>query len=1140
MAFTAICNREAIALKNRQLLPRLVTKTLRIMQFTATLLLVFALSVSARTSSQTITLSGKGIPFQQVFSIIEKQAGYLVVGNKDWFKALDKVSVDVTNMEVPAFLELIFKDKPYDFEIKSKTIFIKEKPTITRDNLWSTIASLDLPPIKISGTVIGADDQPVAGANIIVKGTKRGVATDANGKFTIEADVNEVLIISSVGYNDKEVKIKNTGVSLVVALEKSISQLDETVVTAYRTITQRLSTGNITTVSAKDIAKQPVINPLLALQGRVPGMVIRQSTGNPGTGVGVMIQGRNTLLSGTDPFYVIDGVPYTSELAQDNAMSGILGQSGSNGTLFGRGSSFSFINPDDIESITVLKDADATSIYGSRAANGAIIITTKKGKSGRTQTNINTSLGFGKVPHFIEMMNTEEYLAMRQQALTSDGLSVGPFDYDLNGTWDANRNVNWQKELIGGTAKYTNTNISVSGGNATTSFLVSATYNLQGTVMIDPHGQFKDRKGNLYFNLNNISSNQKFRLQLSGSYMVDNNHLPFTDLTYSAVTLAPNFPSLYKRDGTLNWESELNPNYISNVNPAANLQQVYSNKTYHLWSSLQVDYEIVKGLEFKTRLGYDILRSDKFNGFPLTSYSPLFLTPTSQPTANFGNSNINSWIIEPQATYNRSEGKGTLNFILGSSFQQQTTVSNVISAYGFQSDDQLKNINNATRLFPDAFAALDVIYKYAAVFGQAGFNWDNKYIINLSMRRDGSSRFGSANQFHDFGSIGGAWIFSSEKPMQWALPFLSFGKLKASYGTTGNDQIGDYSFMSLYSSDNSASQPYQGLNKYFPTKLPNPYYGWETTKKTNVGLDLGLFDNRIQLTVNYQINRSLRQLADIIVPSITGFYTVSGNLNAKIQNTSWETSVNTTNIKRKSFEWSSRLIITIPKNKLVAFPDLANSAYSSLYFIGQPTNVQQLYKYSGIDANTGLYEFETADGGKTSEPNYLTDLLLLKVVNPKCYGGLENNFSYKNFSLSFLFQFSKQLSYSPFVSGYPWGFKNTNLPAYMSGQFWQKPGDQTNYPRLTTTYNYFSNWAAAMGSELNYEDASFIRCTNLSLSWQVPPTMLKLIFINDARIYVQGQNLFTITSYRGLDPETGSISGLPILRVITIGVKIGL
>ncbi|MBO9573989.1 MAG: TonB-dependent receptor plug domain-containing protein, partial [Chitinophagaceae bacterium] len=337
------------------------------MQFTAALLLVFALSVSARTSSQTITLSGKDIPFQQVFSIIEKQAGYLVIGNSDRFNALDKVSVDVKNMEIPAFLELIFKDKPYDFEIKSKTIFIKEKLAITGDNSRLITPFIEPPPIKITGTVIGADNQPVAGANIIIKGTKRGITSDASGKFSIDANDGDVFIISSIGFNPKEIKIASSNTALIVVLEKSVSQLDEIQLIAYGQTSKRFQTGNISSVKSSDIEKAPVGNVLLALAGRVPGVFITQSTGVPGSGVSVQIQGQNSINNGNDPLYVVDGVPYPSKML--NSISSI--QAG--------GNPLNFINPQDIESVDILKDADATAIYGSRAANGAILITTRKG-----------------------------------------------------------------------------------------------------------------------------------------------------------------------------------------------------------------------------------------------------------------------------------------------------------------------------------------------------------------------------------------------------------------------------------------------------------------------------------------------------------------------------------------------------------------------------------------------------------------------------------------------------------------------------------------------------------------------------------------------------------------------------------------
>jgi len=329
-------------------------------------------------------------------------------------------------------------------------------------------------------------------------------------------------------------------------------------VIAYGTTTRRLSTGDVSTVRAADIEKQPVSNPLLALQGRIPGLQITQASGLAGSGVKVRIQGQNSIGFGSDPLYIVDGVPFASQLLP--TINNILGESGKvNNIPSGTGNPLSFINSSDIESIDILKDADATAIYGSRGANGVILITTKKGKAGQTKVDVNIQRGYGQVTRRLDLLNTQQYLQMRREAFTNDGLAIpttttvpASDNYDLT-FWDQNKSTDWQKVLIGGTARYTDIHGSVSGGNKNITALIGAAYKKETTVF---PGDFADQKGSLHVMINNVSENQKFKISLSGNYLIDNNELPGRDLTSAALSLPPNAPSLYNSDGSLNWATD--------------------------------------------------------------------------------------------------------------------------------------------------------------------------------------------------------------------------------------------------------------------------------------------------------------------------------------------------------------------------------------------------------------------------------------------------------------------------------------------------------------------------------------------------------------------------------------------------------
>ncbi|MBO9572619.1 MAG: TonB-dependent receptor plug domain-containing protein, partial [Chitinophagaceae bacterium] len=401
------------------------------MNMTAILLFVCCLQVSATGLSQTITYSGKDVNISEIFTAIKKQTGYLVIANKKQVDKMGKVSVDAKNVSLPDFMNMILEGKDFDFFIEGNNISVKEKKV----EVIKLLDDVNAPPV--SGVIKDAEGNPLGGINIVIKGTKRGVVTDAYGNFKIDAKEGEVLVISSINYVTKEIKIGSLSTSLIVALEKSVSKLDEVEYIAYGTSSKRFNTAVTSTVTAKEIENQPVNNPLLALQGRVPGLTVLQANGIAGGGITVRIQGRNNLdpnLVGSDPFIVIDGVPYASQnLSTFNGGQIALGQSilgsssndgGSPITNRNFGSPLSFINPADIESITVLRDADATAIYGSRAANGAILITTKKGKKGDIRTDINFQQGFGQVPKKMDLLNNREYMEMRWEAKRNDGLAV--------------------------------------------------------------------------------------------------------------------------------------------------------------------------------------------------------------------------------------------------------------------------------------------------------------------------------------------------------------------------------------------------------------------------------------------------------------------------------------------------------------------------------------------------------------------------------------------------------------------------------------------------------------------------------------------------------------------------------------------
>lgn len=449
-----------------------------------------------------------------------------------------------------------------------------------------------------------------------------------------------------------------------------------------------------------------------------------------------------------------------------------------------------------------------------------------------------------------------------------------------------------------------------------------------------------------------------------------------------------------------------------------------------------------------------------------------------------------------------------------------------MNGYGYTSNSMLHNPAAATDLFILGFD--DSVYKYQSLFGRANFNWKDRYILNLTTRRDGSSRFGPGKRFAWFGAFGAAWIFSKEKIFQ-DNSVLSFGKLRTSYGTTGNDQIGNYQFLNTYI---PSSNPYNGIIGLEPSRLYNTQFGWETNKKLEIALETGFLKDRIFLSYAWYLNKSSNQLVGVPLPGTTGFTQIQANLDAVVQNTGIELTLQTKNFNHKKFEWSTSLNFSIAKNKLLSFPNLASSTYQNNYVIGKPLNIVKAYHYTGVDPQTGIYTFEDVNGdGLLTDTE---DKKTIKDLNPQYFGGLLNNIRYKNWQLDFLFQFVKQQNYN-----IP---KTLSVAGTMVNQstevldHWQSP-ESTGTTQMYTSgangavTNALYQFAA---SDAGITDTSFIRLKNVALSYQFPEKWLKN---TSCKATLEGQNLLTITPFKGSDPEFAGLGFLPPLRMITAGLQ---
>ncbi len=973
-------------------------------------------------------------------------------------------------------------------------------------NNTAIVEKMQQQTLQVSGTITDANGA-LPGVSITVKGKPSGTVSGLNGKYTIEVTSNDILVFSFLGYKTAIIPVDGRS-QINVQLQEDMTALQEVQINAgYYSVKESERTGSISKITSAVIEKQPVSNALATMQGRMAGVYITQTTGVPGGGFNIQIRGQNSIRSnGNNPLYIIDGVPYASDPIGTGINSPVLPT---------QPSPLNSINPDQIESIEVLKDADATAIYGSRGANGVVLITTKKGKAGKTRFTTKFSQGAGTVTRFMDLLKTPEYITMRMEAYANDGISPIPeYAYDVNGTWDQNRYTDWQKELMGGTAISSNIQSSLSGGSEQTQFLLSGNYYKETTVFI---GDFGYKKGNVHLNVNHESGNKKFKTNISVGYTAQNNNQPRMDMMREAVNIAPNAPALYNADGSLNWENN------TFNNPLRNFQGKYEAITNDLIANIMLSYQLTENLQLKSSVGYTILSAKETTAYPSTQYNPAMGLGPQYSALRASRADRESWIVEPQLNWNRNIGRGKVNALIGATFQSLEGNQLMQYARGFTSNSLIYNLASASTITTNV--SEESTYRYQAFFGRINYNWQEKYIVNLTGRRDGSSRFGPGRQFANFGAIGAAWLFSRENFLA-NNDILSFGKLRASYGITGNDQIGDYQYLDTYA---SSGVNYGGAIGLQPARLFNPDFGWETNKKLEIALEAGFFKDRIFLTAAWYNNRSSDQLTGISLPGTTGFTSIQSNLDATIQNRGVEFTLRTVNLQKKDLSWTSNINVTAARNSLVKFPDLETSTYANRYVIGEPLNIQKVYHFMGVDPQTGIYTYldVNADGIISS----IEDKKTIQNFDPKYYGGLQNQVTYKNWQLDFLFQFVKQINYdSTIFFGLPGS--QSNQPVTVLNH-WQQVGDVAPYPVYTDGNN-----SAAVNAYYKYfdsdgaiSDASYIRLKNISLSYDIPLKNWQ------CKVFFEGQNVLTFTKFDGADPEFKSAGYLPPLRILSAGIK---
>lgn len=1114
------------------------------MRLTITLLALCLLlqfpAFSQRRPVKKLSLSVKNERLEKVLKEITRQTGYTVFYNEYMPAKMNDIRVTLTvkGADLATVLDHCFKDQPVRYQVVGEVIIIQERKEAESAPAEQTAGGQQVVVTAIRGVVVNERNVGMDNVNVIVKRTGKGVITTEKGEFYLDnVRLNDTLTVSCIGYNTRETPAYNADRRpLIISLVQATSTLDEVVLTAFGKTSRRLATGNITRIGGEELARQPVMNPLLALQGRVPGMVVTPTTGYASSPVSVQIRGLNSLNKGvpSDPLYIVDGVPINvlslnAGGGRTDRVSPGYEQSphNPNSRTTGGQSPLFNINPQDIESIEVLKDADATAVYGARGGNGIVLITTKKGKPGATRFELQVTPAFftiGRNARYYDMLNTQQYLEMRREAFKNDGLTPTLATAPDLLYWDTTGYTDWQRKLMGGIAKTTEVAAGVSGGSDQTNFRISANYT-RTTNTTDLSGA--TQRVTVSSNVSHATLNRKFSVSLS------------TNFTYSKVdvtqglfgTYAPNGPGIYDANGSLNW-AEWTVNGLlpgASVYPFGIYKSMPNPQTGTvLFSSLALTYKIANGLDFKLVTGYNFSNNNTRNFITIAEQSPY---GNPQGRNFFSTTNISGLTIYPQLDYRVQISRGLLSVNLVGQEVIKNASSTAMIGGGYTSDALIQSINGAAFTVPSMQTAKS---KDASFIAGVNYDWEGKYIVNLVGTRQGSSKFGPGKKYGDFGSVGLAWIASEEKWLEKALPdLISLVKFRGSYGIKGSDAISDYQYLALWQIQTAANN-YNGQTTLTPSVRPNQQYGWESQTNLEGAFNIGFLNNRFTVEIAHYRNRVSNQLTSVPTPgymNTPGITGITDNIPLVLENAGWEGVVTAKMINRKDFDLSAGFNISQNKNILKSFPGIESTPYFSQYKVGQSVDMVYLYHYLGVNPLTGEYEFEDYNGdwkisGYTTPVPTTGDDDRYVVVNrlPEFFGGMHIDGRYRLLNFGLGFSYKKQMGQNIYAGKvFSNGTFNTNIPAEFYQNRWQKPGDIAENPAFSTNRNigYFRN------SDLVYSDASYIRLNNLYLSHPFPESWVKYAGLKGAMLACEASNLLLLTKYNGLDPDVQGLSALP-------------
>lgn len=1145
LQFVRVINRGNEKTKEHNVL----AKTLRVMQLTASLMLIFSLTVSARSLSQTISFSGRDVPLERVFRVIEKQTGYYVFYSKEDIHTRT-ATISAKNISLTDFIKRILSDQPLEYTFEGKTIAIRKKRMVLAAPADPSPA---VPPVEINGKIVDENNQPVQGATVSVKGRNKATATNAGGEFVlVDVPDNAILVISSIGFEVLEIPV-NGRRTIDVQLKKSTSRLDEVQVVAYGTTTKRLNTSAVSEIKGADIIKSPAVNLSNNIAGRVPGVIATNSVGEPGNDdARLLIRGINTFSGSTAPLIVIDGVA-------------------------NRPGGFQRLNPSDIESISILKDASAA-IYGAQAANGVILVTTKRGSAGKAQLTLNFNQALNSWVKIPEMLGSADYATLVNEQRQFQGQAPLYTDEEIEKFRSGSDpllypNTNWVDEVVRDVVGQTRSNISLSGGSENAAYYVSY-------GRIHQAGQFKNsdiysyNQDNLLINID-VKPVNNVKLSFDGQLRVQKRQTtPRSSFDYASFGTGGNFsvfegllgslpifPARFP-DGRLGIGNNVNTfrNPIATTTGLGghgNFRNLYSLNTFRY----RVDLPwITKGLfidgfgsaDFQYSQRKDFLRSWTVYRYDRNTQEYIeekqTLSPEGLATLNQGTLTSRTYTVNVKLNYSRViAGDHSINAFAAFEQQKYRDEYFIASRRNFFSDnvDELDygSTQNATNEGNGSnFARRNY-------FARVNYAYRSKYIAEIQGRYDGSDKFSRDKRWGLFPSVSLGWRLS-EEPWMAKVTNGNELKLRASWGILGNDAISPYQFLQFYNLDANGyvlnSQPVPTIT---PGVLPNANFTWEKAETVNLALDGGLMRNKLTYTVEVfrQKRSDILTQRNATVPAYTGLILPVENIGI-VENKGVEGQVLYRSQNGSAFQYSVGANFTYARNKVI-YIDEPESIPGYQRQVGKPINSQTMYIATGIfKSQDDIDKYAAYNTGQVVRPgdvkfedlngDNVIDFLDQRRVSlnntPEIMYGFTLGAQWKGFDLSILFQGqarSKVFFYpesATIINYYKFLFEGRSTPDNIT-DIPSPAGD--NYSRPQNNPNTYAFY---------WRNTAFLRLKNAEIGYTFPKQIQDRLKMKSLRIYVNGTNLLTFAKFDDIDPETLNNTngrGYPILRTINFGLS---